>query len=200
MKKILLSLVLSVATLLSFATKPHIENVRVNPESSTVKWIGSKVASSHEGNVNIQKGYLSIDHGTLVGGEFAIEMNSISCSDIESVEYNKKLVDHLKNEDFFNTKEFPLAMIRITKADIVKEGNGNSYKIVADLTIKGITHPIDFEAVVDINGKNFLAKAKIKIDRTQWDIRYGSGSFFEDLGDKMILDEIEFDIFLLSVK
>ena len=97
MKKILLSLVLSAATLLSFATKPHIINVRVNPESSTVKWIGSKVASSHEGNVNIQKGYFSIDHGTLVGGEFAIDMNSISCSDIESVEYNKRLVDHLKN-------------------------------------------------------------------------------------------------------
>ena len=77
---------------------------------------------------------------------------------------------------------------------------GNKYEILANLTIKGITHPIAFEADVSINGVNFLAKAKIKIDRTKWGIKYGSGSFFEDLGDKMILDEIGFDIFLVSVK
>ena len=75
MKKILLSLVLSVTTLFAFGTKPHIDNVSVNTETSTVKWIGSKVASSHEGNVNIQKGSLSIDHGTLVGGQLSIDMN-----------------------------------------------------------------------------------------------------------------------------
>jgi polyisoprenoid-binding protein YceI len=197
MKKILLSLVLSVTTLFAFGTEAHIDNVSVNTETSTVKWIGSKVASSHEGNVNIQKGSLSIDHGTLVGGQLSIDMNSISCSDIESEKKNEYLVNHLKDKDFFNAKEFPLAIIKIIRAERYK---GNIYKIVADLTIKGITHPISFQADVNINGSNYLAKAKIKIDRTKWDIRYGSGSFFEDLGDKMILDEIEFDIFLLSVK
>ena len=197
MKKILLSLVLSIATLFAFATKPHIDNVRVNAESSTVKWIGSKVASSHEGNVNIEKGSISIDHGTLVGGEIAINMNSISCSDIDSREKNRYLVTHLKGEDFFNTEAFPLAIIKITRA---VKGKGNMYKIIADLTIKGITHSIAFQADVNINGLNYLATAKIKIDRTKWNIKYGSGRFFEDLGDKLILDEIEFDIFLLSVK
>ena len=197
MKKILLSLVLSIGTLFAFATKPHIDNVRVNAESSTVKWIGSKVASSHEGNVNIEKGSLSIDHGTLVGGEIAINMNSISCSDIDSREKNKYLVTHLKGEDFFNTEAFPLTIIKITRA---VKGKGNMYKIIADLTIKGITHPVTFPAKVEINGKNFLAKANIKIDRTKWDIQYGSGSFFKDLGDKLILDEIEFDISLVSAK
>ena len=197
MKKILLSLSLSVLTLFSFATEPHIDNVRVNQENSTVKWIGSKVTSSHEGNVSISKGILSIDHGTLVGGQIAIDMTSISCSDIESEKKNQYLVDHLKDDDFFNTKDFPIAIIKITKAIKVE---GNSYKIIADLTIKGITNPIDFIADVNIKGLNFSAKANIKIDRTKWDIRYGSGSFFENLGDKMILDEIAFDIFLLSVK
>jgi len=197
MKKILLSLVLSIVTLFAFATQPHIEKVRVDAKSSTVKWIGSKVASSHQGNVNIGKGVLFIDHGTLVGGEIAIDMNSISCSDIESKKKNQYLVDHLKNEDFFNTKDFPLATIKIKSAE---KGKGNMYEIHAKLTIKGIAHPIAFEADVDINGVNFLAKAKIKIDRTKWGIKYGSGSFFEDLGDKMILDEIAFDVFLLSVK
>tara|TARA_X000000368_G_C22842328_1_gene628258 strand:+ start:114 stop:710 length:597 start_codon:yes stop_codon:yes gene_type:complete len=198
MKKILLSLVLSIATLFAFAIKPHIDNVRVNTESSTVKWIGSKVASSHEGNVSITKGFLSIDHGTLVGGEIAIDMNSISCSDIESEKKNQYFVNHLKDEDFFNTESFPLAIIKITRA--VKAKGRNMYKIIADLTIKGITHPIAFETDININGVNFLATAKIKIDRTKWGIKYGSGRFFEGLGDKLILDEIEFDIFLLSVK
>ena len=197
MKKILLSLVLSVVTLFAFATKPHIDNVRVNTESSTVKWIGSKVASSHEGNVSIVKGVLSIDHGTLVGGEIAIDMRTITNTDIESKKKNQYLVNHLKDEDFFNVEAFPLATIKITRS---VKGKGNMYKILADLTIKGITQPITFEADVAINGVNFLAEAKIKIDRTKWGIQYGSGSFFEDLGDKMILDEIAFEIFLLSVK
>ena len=197
MKKIFLSLVLSVVTLFAFATKPHIDNVRVSSESSIVKWIGSKVVSSHEGNVSIAKGSLSIDHGILVGGEIAIDMNSISCSDIESKKKNEYLVSHLKDEDFFNTEDFPLAIIKITRA---VKGKGNIYKIIADLTIKGITQPIAFEADININGISFLAEAKIKIDRTKWGIKYGSGSFFEDLGDKMILDEIAFEISLLSVK
>jgi len=124
-------------------------------------------------------------------------MNSISCSDIESEKKNQYLVGHLKNEDFFNVEQFPLATITISKA---VKGEGNSYKILADLTIKGITQPVTFQAKVEINGLNFLATAKIKIDRTKWDIKYGSGNFFENLGDKMILDEIEFDVYLLSVK
>ena len=197
MKKTFLTIALAIITTFSFATKPHIDNVVVNADNSTVKWIGSKVASSHEGAVNIQKGMLMIDHGTLVGGQFSIDMNSISCSDIESEKKNQYLVGHLKNEDFFNVEQFPLATITITKA---VKGEGNSYKILADLTIKGITHPVTFPAKVEINGLNFLATAKIKIDRTKWDIKYGSGSFFENLGDKMILDEIEFDVYLLSVK
>jgi len=197
MKKILFLLVLSILTTFSFANKPHIDNVRVDSKSSTIKWIGSKVASSHEGNVSIEKGTLAIDHGTLVGGEFSINMNSITCTDILAEKKNQYLVSHLKDEDFFNVESFPQAIIKIVRA---VKGSDNSYKIIADLTIKGKTHPISFQADVNINGKNFLATANIKIDRTKWDIQYGSGSFFDNLGDKMILDEIEFDIYLLSVK
>ena len=196
MKKIFLSAILSVITLFAMATEPHVDHVRVNTENSTVKWKGSKISSSHEGTVNILKGTLNIDHGTLVGGQFSIDMQSLATTDM-SEEYNKKLDGHLKNEDFFNVSEFPTASITITNA---AKGDGNSYKVVADLTIKGITRPISFAADVNVNGKNFLATAKIKIDRTKWDIKYNSGNYFKDLGDKLILDEIEFDIFLLSVK
>ena len=197
MKKILLSLVLSFVTILGFATEPHIEQVRVDAKKSNIKWIGSKVTSSHEGNVSIAKGVLSINHGTLVGGEIGIDMNSITCTDIESERKNRYLVEHLKNEDFFHTDVFPLAIIKIINA--IKT-EGNLYKIEANLTIKDITHPIKFDANVNINKLDFLAKAKIVIDRTKWNVKYGSGSFFDNLGDKMILDDIEFEVLLLSGK
>ena len=197
MKRILLLLLISFMNSFVFGIKPHIDNIRVDEKHSIIKWIGSKVASSHEGNVNIAKGSLLIDHGTLVGGQIAIDMNSISCSDIESEKKNQYLVDHLKDEDFFNVKDFPLASIKITEA---LKGEDNTYKLSADLTIKGITHPIIFQADVDINGLNYSARAKIIIDRTKWNVVYKSGSIFKDLGDKFIHDEIEFEIFLLSVK
>jgi len=196
MKKIFLSATLSVLTLFTMAIKPNVDYVRVNTENSTVKWKGSKITSSHEGTVNILKGTLNIDNGTLVGGQVSIDMQSLATTDM-SEENNKKLDGHLKDEDFFNVSEFPTAYITISNA---VRGEGNSYKVVADLTIKGITHPISFAADVNVNGKNFLATAKIKIDRTKWDVKYNSGNYFKDLGDKLILDEIEFDIFLLSVK
>ena len=196
MKKIFFTVALAILTTFIFATKPHIDNVRVNTENSTIKWIGSKISENHEGTINIDKGMLMIDHGKLVGGQFSINMQSIATTDM-SDKMNKKLDGHLKNEDFFNVEQFPLATIILTK---VIKGDGNSYKIVADLTIKGITHPVNFAADIIINGINVSASANIKIDRTKWDIKYGSGSFFENLGDKIILDEIVLDVFLLSVK
>ena len=196
MKKIFLSAILSIITLFAMATKPHVDHIRVNSENSTIKWIGSKVAESHEGTINIQKGVLDIKHGVLVGGQISIDMSTIVNTDMEG-RMKQRLEWHLKNEDFFNVAEFPTSTITVTNA--VKD-EGNTYKVVADLTIKGITHPISFDADVNVNGLNFLAAAKIKIDRTKWDIKYNSGNFFKDLGDKLILDEIEFEVFLLSVK
>ena len=172
-------------------------STKVNKTNSTVKWTGSKVASAHEGTINVKSGVLDFDHGLLVGGNFVIDMNSIKNTDIESEEYSAKLDKHLKNEDFFNVAEFPTAILTITNA---KKRDGNDYYIVADLTIKGKTHPINFAAVVTANGLNFSAIANIKIDRTKWDVTYNSGNFFENLGDYLIKDEIEFDVFLLSVK
>ena len=196
MRKILLSLILSVVTLFAFATNLHVVNVEVNAESSKIKWIGSKISENHEGTINIQKGYLLIDHGKLVGGQISIDMNSINTTDMEGRK-KQRLDWHLKNEDFFNVEAFPLSIITITNA--VKD-QGNSYNVTADLTIKGITHPISFITNINITGLSYSATANMKIDRTKWDVKYNSGNFFKDLGDKIILDEIEFDILLKSAK
>ena len=195
MKKIFLSLSLSLLTIIAFASKPHIVDVQINTEESRVQWIGSKVTESHEGTVNILKGSLAVNHGKLAGGIVVIDMNSIICTDLEPDAGGNKLVKHLKNEDFFNTKEFPTAEIKITR---VEQGNEGAYKVLANLTIKGITRPVSFAANIKFDNLKFSAEANIKIDRTKWNVRYGSGTFFDNLGDRMIKDEIEFEVSLLS--
>jgi len=105
--------------------------------------------------------------------------------------------EHLKNEDFFDVENFPTSKLVITSAE---QRTDNIYKITADLTIKGITNKIVFTANVTVKRNNFLATANIVIDRTKWDVVYKSGNIFKDLGDKIIHDEINFDIFLLSEK
>ena len=197
MKQKLLILSLAFFTLISFTTVMHQDHVKVNTINSTVKWKGSKVTSSHEGNIKLSSGKLILEHGKLVGGEFEIDMTTIVNTDIEDKEYRQKLEGHLKNEDFFNVNEFKTASLIITTVKLIEE---SSYELQANLTIKGITHEIKFNADVEIKGTAFLAIAKIKIDRTKWDIKYNSGSFFDGLGDYLILDEIEFDVYLLSVK
>jgi hypothetical protein len=197
MKKILFLITLSIFTFSAIATKPHTDHVRVDIHKSTVKWKGSKITEGHEGFIQIQKGVLMIEHGTLVGGQISFNMKTITNSDIESEKYKAMLEGHLKSDDFFDVDKYPLSTISITKAT---KTEGNNYSIVADLSIKGITHSITFDAEVDIRKIAFFAKAKIKIDRTKWDIKYNSGNFFKDLGDKLILDEIEFEIALLSAK
>jgi len=197
MKKILFLITLSIFTFSAIATKPHTDHVRVDIHKSTVKWKGSKITEGHEGFIQIQKGVLMIEHGTLVGGQISFNMKTITNSDIESEKYKAMLEGHLKSDDFFDVDKYPLSTISITKAT---KTEGNNYSIVADLSIKGITHSITFDAEVNIQKIAFFAKATIKIDRTKWDIVYNSGNFFKDLGDKLILDEIEFDIYLLSAK
>ena len=202
MKKIILLVTLSIFTLFAIATKPHTDHVRVDIDKSTITWKGSKVTEGHEGFVQIQEGVLMIDHGTLVGGQISINMNSISNTDMEG-RMKARIEGHLKSDDFFYVEKFPISTLKIReviKKSIPEGDMTSSYDVVADLTIKGITNIIEFVADININKVEFSATAKIKIDRTQWDIKYHSGNYVKDLGDKLILDEIEFDISLVSVK
>ena len=196
MKNILFTIVLSVLVIIGIASV-HTNDIIVNQTSSTVKWTGSKASgSSHSGTINISEGKLVFDHGRLVGGEVVIDMNSIKNTDIEGRK-KQRLEMHLKNEDFFFVEKYPTAILKIISAASMPD---NLYKVAADLTIKGITNRITFATHLTVKNNGFLATANIKIDRTRWDIVYKSGSIFKELGDKLIYDEIEFDIFLLSVK
>jgi len=159
------------------------EKVPVKTSESKVTWKAYKVTGSHTGTVDLKEGALIFDEGTLTGGEFSVDMTSLISTDLEG-EYKEKLEGHLKSDDFFGVSENPTSKLVFTG---VKATGKNSYEVTGDLTIKGITKPVTFD--VSIYGNK--ATATMKIDRAQYNVRYGSGSFFENLGDKTIYDEFD---------
>ena len=193
----LFTYILSISIITLFSFTSHVNKVNANKNNSTVIWTGSKPTGSHTGNVTLKDGHLLFDHGNLVGGEFIIDMTSITCTDIESEKKNKYLVDHLKDEDFFDVNQFPEAKLVVNR---VKNLQGSQFEMKGNMTIKGITKPVTFNADIKINRNSYTAIAKIVIDRTKWGVEYKSGNIFKDLGDKIIYDDMEFDIFLVSEK
>lgn len=158
----------------------------VDTKESEVSWKGYKVTGSHYGTVALQSGSLEFTGEVLTGGEFVVDMSTIGSTDL-SGEYKDQLDGHLKSEDFFGVEKFPTAALKITK---IAQSGKNSYDVTGDLTIKGKTLPIDFE--ISVYGSK--ATANLKIDRSKYDIRYGSGSFFDNLGDKTIYDEFDLNV------
>ena len=198
MKNLFIPVLLVAAFLISsFTITPHTNDVKVNTKNSKLIWTGSKPTGSHTGTIDIVSGFLTFDHGNFVGGTFSIDMNTILCTDIASESKSNYFVSHLKDEDFFDVEKFSDANLKITKVFKIDDRN---YSVLADLTIKGITNPIAFEAEVTGNGNSFVAASKFTIDRTKWGVEYKSGNIFKNLGDKIIYDDIEFDVFLISNK
>ena len=183
MKKFIKSILLLTVVGAATAFTTPIEEKIVNPEASKVTWKGYKVTGSHEGTVDLVSGKLQFDGETLTGGNFVVDMTSIISTDL-SGEYKQKLEGHLKSDDFFGVEQHPNATLEITN---VESSGKNSYKVAGNLTIKGKTNPVTFD--MSIYGNK--ATANLKIDRAAYDVRYGSGSFFDDLGDKTIYDEFD---------
>ncbi len=169
----------------------------VDPAQSELKWKGSKVTGEHFGTINIQEGSLAVKDEALVGGEIKIDMNSIVVLDIEDSTYNANLVGHLKSEDFFNVANHAASTLEIVD---IKASEGASQTVTAKLTIKGITNEVSFPADIIITEDKVTAKGTATFDRTLWEIRYGSGKFFEGLGDKMIHDQFQLEFNIEAVK
>lgn len=159
------------------------EKKEIKTDRSSVIWKGYKVTGSHNGNISLKSGHLIFNEGKLVGGEFVMDMTSLENTDLEG-EYKQKLEGHLKSDDFFAVEKFPTAGLVFTK---VKSTGKNAYEVTADLTIKDNTKSITFE--MSIYGSK--ATANLKIDRTDYGVKYGSVSFFDDLKDKAIYDEFD---------
>ncbi len=172
------------------------DRYNIDVKSSELRWEGNKVIGGHWGTVNFQGGFLTVKANKITGGEFTIDMKSIKVLDLKENEGKSKLEGHLKSDDFFSTDKFKTSTFKITKATelvAVKKGQPN-YKLTGNMTIRGITHQITFSALIEIKDNTITSNADFSIDRTKWNIKYNSGNFFKDLGDKLIKDEIPFKI------
>ncbi len=191
----IVGVILSIVTLSAFVFPVKLDGTyKVDPQKSEVDWKGEKVTGKHNGQIQIENGALEFANGELKGGNFEIDMTSITNKDLEG-EYNTKLVNHLKSDDFFGTEKFPTSKFVITKVEKV---GGNKYNITGDLTIKSTTEEIEFPATVIVNENQATANAEIVVDRSKYDVRYGSTSFFDNLGDKVIYDEFHLNVNLVA--
>lgn len=178
---------LAIVALVAFTTfsftRLDREKKDIKVEDSQLVWKGYKVTGSHEGTIAIKSGSLEFSEDALVGGEFVVDMTTLVSTDLEG-EYKGKLEGHLKSDDFFGVENHPTATLVFSD---VKATGKNSYSVAGNLTVKGKTNPITFS--ISIYGSK--ATATLKVDRTAYDVKYGSASFFDGLKDKAIYDEFD---------
>lgn len=158
-------------------------------EKSTLSWLGEKVTGQHTGSVKLKSGLINLQDNTIASGEFLIDMTTVKDKD-----GNARLETHLKSDDFFSSEKFPVSRLTITGSESLENG---SALVRGDLTIKGITNPIEFRAAVQKKDDGLWFFANIVVDRSKYNVRYGSGSFFANLGDRTIYDEFKLKVVLL---
>ena len=172
----------------AFNKTSEITKKEVNTETSEIVWKGHKLGGTHEGIITIENGSLEFDGQKLIGGNFVIDMTSITVTDL-SGDNKANLEGHLKSDDFFGVETYNKATLNFTS---VQEKNDGLYIVTGDLTIKNHTNPITF----DLNVGEDNATTSLKVDRSKYDVRYGSKSFFNDLKDKAIYDNFDLAVTL----
>lgn len=159
---------------------------KIDLTKSTIVWTGKKVTGEHSGTVNFKDGVLIFKNKKITGGSFTADMTTLSNTD-QKGSGKDKLEGHLRSIDFFSTEEYKTATL-VFKT--ITEKKPNIYSVTADLTIKGKTNPVKFDLTV----KGKTASTEFSVDRTKFGIQYGSGSFFDDLGDRTIYDEFDLKV------
>jgi polyisoprenoid-binding protein YceI len=186
-----LSIVLLIAitaSLTAFTLKDT--GYKIDSQKSKITWVGKKVTGQHAGTINLSEGTLTTKGKKITGGSFAIDMTTLKDEGA-----NTRLEDHLKSDDFFSTAKHPKATFVIST---IESKGGDEYAVKGKLTIKGITNDVEFPSTIQIAKDQVTAKAKIIVDRTKFDIKFRSGNFFENLGDKAIEDNFELNVELVG--
>ena len=165
------------------------EKLSANTEKTKLEWLGEKVTGQHTGTIMLQSGWIKWKDNKINSGEFIIDMTTLKDS-----ESNQKLEGHLKSDDFFGVVKFPTAKLTITGSTPFDKGSGT---VQANLTIKGVSNPLEFKTTMQKSDEGVRFFANIVVDRTKYNVRYGSGSFFDNLGDKTIFDEFKLKVNLL---
>ncbi len=188
LSKLIVSSILLMTSLSVFS-----KDFPIDKSSSTLEWEAKKVTGQHNGTISFSEGSLSVEKMKITGGKFTVDMTTIVNTDAGGL--NEKLIGHLKSEDFFSVEKFPQSMLVVTKAE---KKAGNTYHFTADLTIKGITKPVEFDSEVRVDSGLLIATGVMTVNRAKYDIKFRSASFFSDLGDKMIYDDFSLKFKLVA--
>jgi polyisoprenoid-binding protein YceI len=184
---------LFLAAILILGAQGFAQDYSVLAEKSVLRWTGKKVTKSHQGVIKLKEGNFTIKKNKYISGEFVIDMNSMVEGDGTDPNKGAMLMKHLKSDDFFSSEKFPTATLKITGSTAFVKDLAT---VTADLTIKGATHPVTFE----VKRIGDAYQTTVTFDRSLYDVKYGSGKFFENLGDKAIDDMIPLDVTLVAVK
>jgi len=191
------------ATLLLFVTisAQAADIYKIDPKASTINWKASKkLGTTHTGSISVKEGQIQADKSGLIsGGVISVDMAAITNEDLKgSPEYHKKLLGHLASEDFFNVAKYPVSSFKILN---VSAKSKDEVLVKGELTMIGKTNPIEFPAKVTMVNGVLSGEATIKVDRTKWGLKYGSGNFFKELtADKVINNEFELGLKLVAKK
>lgn len=165
------------------------QKLTADTEKTQLQWLGEKVTGQHTGTIKLKSGWLTWENNKITSGEFLIDMTSLKES-----ESTVKLETHLKSDDFFAVEKYPVAKLVVTGSTPFDKGTAT---VKGNLTIKEDTNPVEFKAILKKADEGLWFYSNITIDRTKYNVRYGSGSFFDNLGDKTIFDEFKLKVSLL---
>lgn len=160
---------------------------KIESTQSNIEWVGRKVTGEHNGTIDIKEGQLTFSNGKLASGKFIIDTTAITILDVKDPGTNAQFAGHLASDDFFSSEKYPEAIFEIASVT-------DNYHIDGNLTIKGITHPISFDASITDNGDTIQATGKIIVDRTKYDMKFRSGNFFQNLGDTLIYNDFDLKV------
>jgi polyisoprenoid-binding protein YceI len=164
----------------------------IDPNQSIIVWTGREVTTSkHFGNIYFASGQFEVKSGLISSGEFVVDMTTIDNQDLPE-DRRGRLEAHLKSDDFFSVESHPTALLSILSSESLDEGK---WLVSGELTIKTFTHPVEFEMLNSNDGW----KANLVFDRSKYEVKFRSGTFFENLGDKLIYDDIELAINLKTL-
>jgi polyisoprenoid-binding protein YceI len=164
--------------------------------NSTVEWSGSKPTGKHNGTFAVSAGEIFVENNAITAGNFTIDMNSLKVLDITDAKQNADLTGHLKSGDFFQVDSFPTATFALSSVTALgtPDSLGNTHTVAGNLTLKGNTKGVTFPAKVTLADGQLAAEGALIINRTQWNVVYGSKNIFKNLGDKFINDEVELKV------
>lgn len=175
----------------------------IDSETSTVTWRAQKpLLSNYEdtGMIPVSDGQITVADQSITDGSITFNVGEITATETSNTSAGVgRLTNHLRSDDFLDVEMYPTASFTITDtAPVATTTTETDYQLTGDLTIKGQTNEITFPAEVGMSDDNLVVRGETEIDRSEWEIRYGSDSFFDNLGDDVIADDVEITIDLVA--